>query len=94
MSKEFEVSGIYCIENKINNKKYIGQSINIWARFLSHIYESNNSKLTAYNYKISCAIREYGKENFILSILEKCENLSEREIFYIKKYNTFLMGII
>lgn len=58
----------------------------------SYIYESNNSKLTAYNYKISCAIREYGKENFILSILEKCENLSEREIFYIKKYNTFFDG--
>ena len=92
MSKEFEVSGIYCLENKINGKKYIGQSINIWARFLAHKYESNNPKLAAYNFNISRAIRKYGLENFTLTTLENCENLSEREIFYIQKYNTFIDG--
>ena len=36
-----EVSGIYLIENKINGKKYIGQSINIYKRFKEHCYSSN-----------------------------------------------------
>ena len=33
--------GIYCIENKINNKKYIGQSIHIHRRWSEHKYELN-----------------------------------------------------
>lgn len=31
MSEE-KICGIYCIENIINGKKYIGQSINIFSR--------------------------------------------------------------
>jgi len=33
--------GIYKIENKINHKKYIGQSIDIKRRWLSHKTDSN-----------------------------------------------------
>ena len=30
ITKELKVSGIYCIENKINHKIYIGSSKNIY----------------------------------------------------------------
>ena len=39
--------GIYKIENLINNKKYIGKSINIEKRFKSHIQESFNKNKKA-----------------------------------------------
>ena len=37
-------SGIYYIENLINNKKYIGQSNNIKDRWRRHISELNKNK--------------------------------------------------
>lgn len=33
------ISGIYCIENNKNNKRYIDQSININNRWYKHKYE-------------------------------------------------------
>lgn len=83
--------GIYKIENKINGKVYIGQSINIEQRWIGHkknIFACNNS----YNYPLYQAIRKYGLENFDFSIVEECliEQLNEKEIYYIKLYNSFL----
>ena len=49
---------IYKIENKINHKIYIGQSIHPEQRFQEHIY-TNNEK----NVPIHRALRKYGKEN-------------------------------
>ena len=36
-------TGIYCIENTINHKKYIGQSIDIYSRWSKHKSELNNN---------------------------------------------------
>ena len=36
--------GIYCIENTINNKKYIGQSVEIENRWSKHRSELNKNK--------------------------------------------------
>ena len=33
---EEKISGIYCIENTKNHKKYIGQSIDIYQRWYAH----------------------------------------------------------
>ncbi len=85
MSEE-KICGIYCIENIINGKKYIGQSINIFSRWKQHINKAKSGTNTAlYN-----AIRKYGKDNFKFYILKKCNKneLSDLEIMYIKKYNT------
>lgn len=85
MSRE-KICGIYCIENIINGKKYIGQSINILNRWKQHINKANNGVNTAlYN-----AIRKYGKDNFKFYIVKRCnkDELSDLEIMYIKKYNT------
>ena len=42
MQKDTLVSGIYCIENLSTNKKYIGQSVNIYERWKKHISELNS----------------------------------------------------
>lgn len=82
--------GIYKIQNLVNGKIYIGQSVHIQARFSQHKREAKNGNTRPlYN-----AIRKYGIENFSFEIIEECskEMLNEREIYWIKKYNSFHSG--
>ena len=74
--------GIYKIENLINHKCYVGQSIHIERRWKEHCQPSTKSI-------ISSAIKKYGKENFSFQILEECseQELDEKEIFYIETFN-------
>lgn len=67
----------------INNKVYIGQSINIKRRKIEHFTKRCNMV-------ISKAIFKHGKENFNFKVLEECEEsqLDRLEIEYIKKYNS------
>lgn len=74
---------IYKIENKINHKIYIGQSIHPEQRFQEHIY-ANNEK----NTPIHRALIKYGKENFSFEILGWFENYNDKEKEYIIKYNS------
>lgn len=78
------VSGIYCIENKLNGKKYIGLSSSIYGRWRDHALA--NGSCTA----IHGAINKYGIDCFDFSILEVCEadKLYEKEIEYIAKHNS------
>lgn len=80
-------TGIYLIENLINNKKYIGQSKNIYARWSRHRCDSKVRDLPLYN-----AMRKYGLENFKFSILEECEvnELADREDYWIAYYNSYV----
>lgn len=84
--------GIYSIICNINNKRYIGQSVDISTRMHQHKYESftSHTERKAYNSIIHRAIRKYGWENFSFIVLEECsvDKLDERERYYIKKYNT------
>ena len=43
--------GIYCFTNRINNKKYIGQSVNLEERYKSHLRNYNNPNNTSYSGK-------------------------------------------
>ncbi len=87
------IGRIYCIINKINNKKYIGLTVkHAKQRFWEHVTKSNNP---TYNSLLHRAIKKYGKENFEITILEDdiLENiLPEKEIEYIEKYNTYNEG--
>ena len=84
------ICGIYKITNKINNKSYIGQSIDIQRRFRSHHTEPFNPNSQQYNSIFYKAIRKYGISNFIFEIIEEClpEQLNEQEQFWITYYNT------
>ena len=80
--------GIYCIENTINNKKYIGQSVEIENRWSKHRSELNKNKHD--NDYLQKSWNKYGEKNFKFYVLECCnkEQLDERECYYIDLYNT------
>ena len=80
--------GIYKITNQVNGKIYIGQSVHIKTRWQQHKQEA---KLNRTNNLLYNAMRKYGVENFIFEIIEECtkEQLNEREIYWIKYYNSF-----
>lgn len=85
---------IYCYTNKINNHKYVGQTNNYKRRIREHRSCSFDEKAFSYNHLIHKKIREYGEENFEITILETLytEDLSivnEREQFWIEKLNTY-----
>lgn len=83
--------GIYKIENKINNKVYIGQSTNIQKRWKEHL---NNYETHRYDYAIYKAMEKYGIENFSFEVLEECsiEQISEKEQYWIKHFNSYNNG--
>lgn len=72
---------IYKIENKINNKVYIGQTSNISKRWSSH---KNNKETT-----IGKAIQKHGESNFDFSIIEFTDDYNLREQFWIAYYNSY-----
>lgn len=78
---------IYQILNKINNKCYIGQTASSFARR----YDNGGWNVQGNNY-LKNAARKYGVENFEINILERdissINELNEKEIFYIKKFNS------
>ena len=81
-------SGIYCIENLINCKKYIGQSVNIESRWSQHKSELNENK--HFNDYLQKSWNKYGADSFSFYVLEFCdiEQLDEREVYYINFYKT------
>jgi group I intron endonuclease len=87
--------GIYAIRNKINQKMYIGKSINIERRFWSHKNSlskpERNKKQT--NRFLWNAVQKYGIDNFEFLILESITHkdddyLAELELFYMDFYNS------
>lgn len=84
---------IYMYTNKINWKRYVGQTNDFNRRHKEHISSSYNEKRKyQYNYPFHRAIRKYGIENFKIQILAENiltqEKMNEYEIFFIKRYNT------
>ena len=84
--------GIYKITNKINNKCYIGQSVDIQQRWSKHLSAFNGEHTP--DYKIYRAFEKYGLQNFTFEVIEECEqqHLDEREIYWIEFYNSFAEG--
>ena len=85
-------TGIYKITNKINNKVYIGQSVNVEERLREHQLRAFRSPETnkEYNKALYQAIRKYGVENFTYELILKCskEELDRYEHQYIILYQS------
>lgn len=78
---------IYLIKNKINNKIYIGQTVNTF----DERYKGDLQKYT-HNIHLKRSIEEYGIENFYIDkefdVAYSKEELDKLEDMYIKIYNT------
>jgi group I intron endonuclease len=80
--------GIYRILNTINNKTYIGSSVNIDNRKYKHFWML--SRGIHDNEYLQKSFNKYGKDTFIFEVLEECDELKliDRENFYIDKYKS------
>lgn len=63
------MQGIYIIKNKITNQCYVGQSVNIEARWRRHKQNLKQKNYADYN-KLYPAMDKYGIDNFELSVVE------------------------
>ena len=69
---------VYLILNKVNGKKYVGQTIKpLKVRFNGHMIKKDNTL-------IHNAICKYGKENFYCGVIKTCE--SKEELDYWEKF--------
>lgn len=79
---------IYKIENLVNNKVYIGQTVHtINFRYKGHLRNAENKKChPLYN-----SMNKYGIDNFELMKIEQCisiEELNNKEIFWIDYFKS------
>jgi hypothetical protein len=84
--------GIYRITNLLDNKIYIGQSVNIGERFKTHI-KCGLGIDTPQN-KLYAAMIKDGVENFSFEIVEECNPslLNEKEKYWIEYYQSNIYG--
>lgn len=82
---------VYKITNLINNKCYIGSSVNVEKRWQQHKNCSQNPNSTQYNYPLYNAFRKYGIHNFSFEILKQdfssIEEMEEYEFSMIEQYD-------
>lgn len=86
---------IYCATNKVNGKKYIGQTMHTLDKRKSEHKRSAEGKNRVPT-KFLSAIVKYGWENFKWEVIEEGDwdrtRLSGREMYYIGKHDTFRKG--
>lgn len=86
-----KISGIYFIKNKINNKIYIGSSIDLKRRISAHKYLLKNNK--HYNLYLQRAWNKNTFKNFEFIIFETFDDIAEKELRekeenYIKNFKS------
>ena len=85
--------GIYKIENLVNHKCYIGQSVNVADRWKTHAKYGLGIDTPANN-RLYSDMLKYGIWNFSWELLEECsrEELDAKEKFYIELYQSKNFG--
>lgn len=85
---------IYRVYDKLNDRSYIGLTTKtIPKRWIAHCNKAACGSKTL----LHSAIRRYGKDNFSIECIETCKGISfselcEKEIHYIKEYDTFYIN--
>lgn len=92
MEEQF-CGSIYCLTNLINGKRYIGQTRKrVGRRAWEHKRSAYNQGDSSYDQIIHRAIRKYGWENFLLTVvitdISNQEELDSLEDYYIQYYKT------
>jgi group I intron endonuclease len=89
--RDFNRSGIYCIRNMVNNKVYIGKAKCIYKRIKQHITHLNTKNKDENRHLIN-SWHKYNRNNFEYFVIEYLELnnflLSERELYWMKKYKS------
>lgn len=86
-----KVTGIYKITNTINNKSYVGSSVDVYQRGCMYKHLIKRKKL--HNKHLQSSVEKYGYDNFTFELLDKCEegtsvfDLHQLEQSYINKIN-------
>lgn len=82
-----KTSGIYKITNQLNQKVYIGQSVDLHNRLTNHIKAALGIGTIAHQL-VHDAMAAEGLENFTFEIVEKCEKeqLNKKEKLWIETY--------
>lgn len=86
--------GIYSIKNKLNNRYYVGQSVNIEKRIKRHKTDAFNPNSKSYDYPLMRAIRKHGIENFEFKVIveTKVKDLNKAEIKWIEVLDSLKNG--
>lgn len=82
--------GIYLLSFNNDSKVYIGQSSNIERRCTTHKRELRLNKHE--NYRLQNAYNLYGEPTHRILEITSLENLTDREIYYINKFNSIKNG--
>ena len=87
-----KISGIYCILNTVNSKRYIGKSNNIYKRWSDE--KSALKRHAFHNIHFQRAWDKYGADSFEWSIIDICEEsiLMQKEVEWIKYYDAYTKG--
>lgn len=87
------MSLIYCIENTLNSKRYVGKTTcSLEERWRGHINDCRNKRTE--KRPLHNAIRKYGASSFIIYLLQECniEDENKYEKLWIQGLNTYKEG--
>src|ERR1700722_6963177 len=80
---------IYVLQNKLDNKLYVGYTSNLKRRRREHFKFGYKPLLNKHLYN---AMKKYGSDNFVFTVLEEFDNASdafESEIFWIDYFRSW-----